>query len=409
MKLWIKYIIGIILGIAAYYILPVDSPVVSQFIEGASEFSIRFGRYTLVPMLLFGISYSFFKLRETKQLTKTIFWTFSGIISSTLALLCLGIISIIIIKIPRFQITGEKITEIPTIDIKNLIMQMFPYSSFDAINGGMFVLPVFVLAGFFGAGCASDKIASKPIISLIESATKLCYTVSNFFVEWISAGMIAITCYWFIQARGFFKSNIFVPLSLMLLVDLILFAVVICPVALKLFCRDPKPFNVLYASICPVIAAFFSADSNFSLQVNMHHGRGSLGIHEQTNNFVYPLFSVFGRGGTALVISICFVTILRSYSLLGFVFSDIIWLFVTSFGISFVLGAIPSGGTFLAIGVLCTIYGRGFEAGYLLLRTAAPILCSFAAAFDAVSAMYGSYLTAVKTKSFEHIELKHFV
>lgn len=101
--------------------------------------------------------------------------------------------------------------------------------------------------------------------------------------------------------------------------------------------------------------------------------------------------------------------ILRSYSSLGYSAFDILWIFVAAFAISLVLSSLPSGGTFIALTILCTMYGRGFEAGYLLLRPAAPVFCSFAAAFDAVSAVFGTYIVAVKTKQFEHVEVKHFI
>jgi hypothetical protein len=55
------------------------------------------------------------------------------------------------------------------------------------------------------------------------------------------------------------------------------------------------------------------------------------------------------------------------------------------------------------------MYGRGFEAGYLLLRPVVPVLCSFATAFDALSSITGTYIVAVKTKKIDKIELKHYI
>ena len=130
---------------------------------------------------------------------------------------------------------------------------------------------------------------------------------------------------------------------------------------------------------------------------------------KESSDVTVPLFSIFARGGSALVTSICFIMILRSYSSLGFTAADVLWIFFTTFAISLVLGSLPSGGAFISLTVLCTMYSRGFEAGYLLLRPAAPIFCSFAAAFDAVSCIFGSYVVAVKTRKFEHVDLKHYI
>ncbi|MCR4821642.1 MAG: cation:dicarboxylase symporter family transporter [Treponema sp.] len=409
MKVWIKYLIGTLLGILAAFILPMHIPAVDSVVATASEIAIRFGRYSLLPLLFFGTAMSLYNLRYKKQILKTSLWTVITIVGSSLILVFIGLLSILIVSIPRIPITGEKISELPAINIKAMIISVFPYSSFDSFKDGLYLLPVFVLAAFAGGACASDTNASKPVLSIFESALKLCQTISAFFVEWLSVLMIAVSCYWVLQARTIFEVKTFVPICLMLLVDFIIVAGIVYPLVLRLLCKDLRPYHVLYASICSIITGFFSGDSNLTLMTNLRHNKESLGIHDESNNFTLPLFSIFARGGTALVTTICFVTILRSYSSLGFTFFDVIWIFAVALIISFALGSFPQGGTFVALTAICSMYGRGFEAGYLLLRPAAPILCSFAAAFDVLSAITGSYIVAVKTKKIDKIDLRHYI
>ncbi len=409
MKVWIKYLIGTILGITAAFILPMHIPAVDSALATLSEIALRFGRYALLPLLFFGTSMSLFNLRRKKQILKTGIWTSLTIVGSTLILVFIGLVTILIVSLPRIPITGEKISDVPAIGIKSMILSVFPFSGFESLMEGIYLLPAFILAAFAGAACASDINDSKPVLSLLESAMKLTQTISAFFIEWLSVGMIAISCYWLMQARTIFESSTFVPVFIMLLVDFAIVAGVIYPLILRLLCKDLRPYHVLYASICSILTSFFSGDTNLSLLTIYRHNKESLGIHDESNNFSLPLFAIFARGGTALVTSICFVTILRSYSSLGFTFFDVIWIFAVSFIISFALGSFPQGGTFVALTVICSMYGRGFEAGYLLLKPATPILCSFAAAFDALSAITGSYIVAVKTKKIDKIELKHYI
>ena len=409
MKVWIKYLIGTVLGIIAAFILPLNIPQIDSAVSAFSEFAIRFGRYALIPLIFFGTAMSFFNLRSKKHILKTSIWTAGTVIGSTLILVVLGLLTILIVQLPRIPITGEKISEVATINIKEMIFNIFPFSVFDSLKDGVYLLPIFFLAAFLGGVCASDTNDSKPILSVIESAMKICQTMSAFFVEWLSIGMIAISCYWVLQARTIFAVSTFIPLFFMLLIDFIIVAGIIYPLILRLLCKDLRPYHVLYASICSIITGFFSGDSNLTLLTNQRHTKESLGLHNESNYFSLPLFSIFARGGTALVTAICFVTILRSYSSLGFTFFDVIWIFAVSFIISFALGAFPQGGTFVSLTVICAMYGRGFEAGYLLLKPVTPILCSFAAAFDVLSAITGSYIVAVKTKKFDKIELKHYI
>jgi Na+/H+-dicarboxylate symporter len=409
MKVWIKYLIGIALGIAAYFILPLNTPIVNYFMTAFSEFAVRFGRYALAPLLFFSASYAFFRLKDSKTFLKTFSWAAGLLLVFTLVLLALGVVSALFVELPRIPITGEKMTELPDISIKELLLQVFPFSGFDSLRDGVYLLPLFVFSAFAGFGCAAEKEIAKPVVSFLEAASKICYSILSFVVEWLSVGMIAIACNWLISTKAFFETRIFIPLTTVIFVDFLIFAVILCPLLIRILCKDPRPFHVLYASITPLLAAFFSGDTNLAMQVNMRHGRESLGIRDETNSLTFPFFSIFSRGGTALVIAICFVTILRSYSKLGIKVDDVVWLFSASFFISFILCAIPSGGTFVALTLLCTMYGRGMAAGYLLLKSAAPVLCSFAAVFDVTSAIYASYITAVKMKTIDHTEIRHYI
>src|SRR5574344_297419 len=409
MKLWIKYLLGIALGIAAAFILPFDSPSAASFLAAVTELAVRFGRYTLLPILFFGVMTAVFKLRDSKVILKTSLWTAAVIAGSSLMLTLLGLISILIVKLPRIPITVEKVSTVSTLGIKNLIMQIFPYSGFDAVKEGVYLLPCFVFAGFAGAGCTTDKTASKAVITVAESASRLCYSIMCFFTECLAVGMIAVSCYWVITSRAVLATGVYTPLIIMLTVDLLLAVGVAYPLVLRFLCNDIRPYRVLYASICPMLTAFFSGDTNLSLVLTMRHGKESLGIHQRVNSVTFPLFSIFGRGGAALVLSVCFVVILRSYSSLGFTLADVLWILISTFSLSFVLAGLPTGGPFIALMVLCTMYSRGFETGYLLLKPAAGVICSFAAAIDAVSSLYGSYIVAVKTHMIEHIEIKHYI
>lgn len=409
MKLWLKYLIGIAIGIAAAVLLPPDSAQAASLLDFFVEIVTRFGRYTLLPLLFFSIFTACYKLRDEKLLVHTSLWTFGIIFVSTAGLVVLGLLSTLIVKLPRIPITIEKMTEIPSLNIQDLLRRIFPYSGFEALIDGAYIFPCFVFAGFAGAGAASDKNATKSAVTLFDSLSKLCYIVMNLFTEILAIGMIAIMTKWTTTFITVIRSGVYTPLILMLTVDLILVVFLIYPLILRFLCHDMHPYRVLYASITPFLVAFFSGDTNLTLVLGMRHGKESLGIRRRINSVTYPLFSIFARGGSALVQAISFVLILRSYSPLSISFVDILWIAGISFVLSFALGAMPTGGPFFAITIMCLMYGRNFDAGYLLLKNAAPIICAYAAAIDAVTAMVGSYIVGVKTKMIHHQDVKKFI
>ncbi|MCI6322378.1 cation:dicarboxylase symporter family transporter [Treponema porcinum] len=409
MKLWIKYLIGALFGAAFAFILPLGNEQVAAAVSFVTEIVVRFGRYMVVPVVFFTAVIAFNRLRDTKMLFKTGIWTGGVIVASSLLLTVTGLLSILIVKLPRIPITVETVSESASLGVGDLIKSLLPYSAFETLNNGSFILAAFFFAMLVGTASTADPVLFKPVTQLADSLSKLMYNISVIFTEFLSVGMVAVLCSWTIQFRGVLTSGVFAPLILMLLVDFIFIAGVVYPLIIRYLCHDPHPYRILYASVCSVVTAFFSGDTNLVLQLNMRHGKESLGVRRRINGVVHPLFSIFARGGSALVTAISFIVIWRSYSSLSIPFTDILWITAVSFGISFLLGGFPAGGAFVSISVLCMLYSRGFENGFLLLKPAAPIICSFAAAFDALTAIFGSYIIAVKTKLVEHHGIKHYI
>lgn len=401
MKIWLKYLIGIVLGVLSALILPFGSLQGVSTLSFVTEFVIRIGRYTLIPLLLFSGIMAVYRLNDAKLIGKTSLWTFSVIIISSVLLTIIGFISIGVIKLPRIPIITEKVSQVTSIDFPNLIRSMIPFSSFESLSEGAFLLPCFIFALIIGAGCCMEHSNLKPILSLTDSFSELFFNISSIVIDFMSIGMIAIMCNWTIQFKSIIKSGVFTPLILMLTANFILIVGIIYPLLVKKLCRGGKPIKVLSSCVVPFFISFFSGDTNLTLSANMRLGKEKLGIRQRTNGFVYPLFSIFARGGSALTVIISFVVIWRSYSPLNIDFIDMLWISGTALLLSFLLGGMPTGGTFVALTVLCTMYGRGMETGYLLLKPAAPIIGSFAALLDTATAMFGTYIVANNTKTIE--------
>ena len=401
--------IGIALGIITAVLLPVDSAAGANVLQFLTDLFIRFGRYLVVPIVFSSAIISINKLRSSKLLLKSTAWTFGIIILTSLLVAFVGLVSILLVKLPRIPITNDIAGEITGIDVKALILALYPDSAFDALKEGSFLLVSFLFGGFIGWESASDLVAFKPVFALADSLSQLFYHISVFFTEMMAIFSIAIVCNWAISFRAAFATGIYTPLIIMLICDFIFIAGILYPLILRFVCHDPHPYRVLYASLAPMMLAFISGDTNLVLPLTIRHGKESLGIKRRSSGFTYPLFSIFARGGSALVSVISFVVIWRSYSSLNIPFGDILWIFGFSFIFSFMLGGLPSGCAFVLVTILCQNYARGFETSFLLLKPAALMISSFAMLFDTVTAMFGSYLISVKNKTIEHHRAQHFI
>lgn len=401
MKLWLKYLIGAALGLAAALILPLDSLQGAAALSFITDIIVRIGRYTLLPLLFFSGIMAVVRMREDGLIARASIWTFGTIALSSLLLTALGFISIVIVRLPRIPITTERAAELSTLNLKEFCRMIFPNSAFESLTQGSFLLPAFFFAVIIGIGCCMEHSNIKPVLSLADALSELFYNVTVIFTELFSAGIVFVMCSWAIQFRDVLKSGVFTPLIIMLAIDFVILVGVIYPLVVVSVCRNGKPLKVLRASIAPFLVAFLSGDTNLALPVETRLGKEMLGIRQRVNGFAFPLFSIFARGGTALVSIISFVVIWRSYSTLNIEFFDMLAISMTAFMLSFVMGSLPVGGTFVTLTILCSIFGRGMETGYLLLKPAAVIIGSFSALFDAATVMFGSYIVANNTRTIE--------
>ena len=415
MKIWVKYLIGIALGLLSALILPVPG---QEFLYSILGILIRLGGYVLIPFVFFSAIMAIYRLNDAKLVGKTVLWSVILIVGSSLLLTIIGFISSVVVKLPNLPIiTIADPNPDSFSNVHDLVDTMIPFSRIVAphsyegkiipalISQNDFLIFGFIFAMILGAGCCIEHSNLKPVLSLVDSLSELFYNIITVFTDLLSIGMIAIMCRWFINIKGVLASGQFTPLIITLSVIFILVAGVIYPLIVRFVCNSGKPYKVLSACVVPFFTAFLTGDTYLTLPVNMRLGKEKLGIRQRTNGFSYPLFAIFARGGSALAVIISFAVISRSYSgSLGLDFFDMLWISGAAFFFSFLLGGIPAegkyAGTFAALKVLCTMYGHG-NSGYLLLIDAAPIIACFAALFDAATAMFGTYIVANKTKTIE--------
>ncbi len=409
MKLWIKYLLGCIIGIAAAYLIPDTLMQDTHVLSVLTELALRTGRYILVPVLFFSVTVGVCYLRESRMLIKTTVSVVLITVFSTLLFTALGLASVLIVRMPRIPISVDRVSQSATLGIADLLLKLFPWSGFESLIDGVFLLPMIVFACFAGVGCSVDRNASKPTVTLFDSLASVCSIIMSFFIDLISIGLIAISCTWALTWFQVFSSGLYNSLIILLAVNLAIIGLVLYPILVRLICKERHPYRVLYAGIAPLLTAFFSGDTNLSLAVATRPIKESLGVRRRCGNYTLPLFSIFARGGTALVTSVSFIIILRSYSSLGIAFGDILWIGGVSCFCSLFLGGLPTGGAYTALMVMCAMYGRGFEAGYLLIRPVAPIIGSFACAIDALTMLFGTFITANKLGMAERRDIHFFI
>lgn len=409
MKVWFKLLIGSLLGIILGSLLPNDNQNVLSILGWLESMAIRIGRYGMVPILIFSLTIAIYELRQDAQFWQLLFRSFLLILGSAVFVVASGILVTMIFPPARIPIQFEEPVEPISLNVPQAALELFPSNMFSALfTDGVYLLPLCVFAFFLGMGLSYDRVYTKPVISLIDSLSRIFYHVASFFSEILGFIIIILAAYWAFRFHGVLEAGVFRDLILLLGVFSVILGFVILPLLLYSIKPKVNPWAVLYGSLGPALAAFFSGDINFSLLVVFRHVKENLGARRRSNAVTTTLFAVFGRAGSAMVAAAAFIVIIKSYSSLGLTLSDVVSIGLRAVLISFLL-ARHSAAAYTALAVLCIGYGRGYEAGYIILKPLAFYLIAIGAFLDVMINCFAGFVIARISGFQEDRKTRHFI
>ncbi|MEW5817870.1 MAG: cation:dicarboxylase symporter family transporter [Spirochaetota bacterium] len=410
MKIWIKLLAGTCIGVLLGILLPKSDPQIKELFSYLSELAINVGRYGLLPLLFFSISIGTYELKQEQKLLRIYGRVFLYCVLSTALLVLIGSLSILIISPDRIPIIIEKEAAYNLPGMKEILLTIFPKNLFKVfMTDGSFLFPVCFLSFFLGLNFNFDRLITKPVVQFFDAMSRIFYQINSFFTELLGLGFIALSAFLIIQLRSTQELDLFMQIIVILCIDTVLIAFGIYPGILYLMGIKDNPFKWLYAIIAPALAGFVSKDSHFSLAFLIRHGKENLGIPRKIGSTTFTFFAVFGKAGTALVTTVTFIVILKSYSSLGINFIQVLWVMTFSFLVSFILGSVPGLGTIVALSILCSGYGKGVEEGYLILKPIAPLLVSFGVFLDVITSAFISLIVARLEESLKEVHASDYI
>ena len=406
MKIWIKLLIGSLIGLAAGFFIPVQA---QGLFDSVSSLLIGIGRYALFPFIFFSLGIGTSELRQEKRLLRVYFSIFKYLVLAAGLLIVIGTLSVLVFPPERIPITIEADRAFIPVGVVDGLKVIFPRNLFAVFFGsGDFLLPVVVLAFLLGLNMDFDRQLTRPVVQLFDSLSRIFYHLNSLIVELFAIALIAIAAAR-ISHLSHAELGMYKQIIIIVAVDVVVVAFGVFPGALYLMGIRENPYRWLYASIGPAIAGLFTGDQYISLGIVTKHGKESLGVPRMVGSAVYPLFAILGRAGTAMVATVSFILILRSYSSLEITFLQTLWVMFFSFVVSFILGAMPGNGAFFAIFMLCSLYAKGLQEGYLILKTIAPLLVSFGAFIDVLTSAFVSLLIAREENVWTEVEAENFI
>jgi Na+/H+-dicarboxylate symporter len=358
--------------------------------------------------MVFSLTIGIYELRQDRKFWSLLVRAFFLLAGISVFVIVLGIGVTLLLSPGRIPVLIEQQSGEIFFSPAQNILDIFSSNMLSVLSvDGVYIFPLCVFAFFLALGLRYDRNYTKPVISLIDSISRIFFHIATFFSELLGLLIIVLAAYWAIQYRAVFSTGVFVPIIRMLMIYAVVLVFVVLPMIL--FFVSHTPWKVLYGCLGPAIAAFFSGDYNFSIPVLMIHMKNNLGIRRRSSSITVALFSTFGRSGSAMVACVAVIVIIQSYSSLGIPGIGILNIGITAFFLSFLLARNSSDAAFTALAVLCMRYGHGFETGYLILKPIAFYLISIGTFIDIVITAFGSFVTARLSGFQEEKNIKRFI
>ncbi|GHU40597.1 transporter [Spirochaetia bacterium] len=410
MKVWVKLLIGSILGFVLGTLLPSENTSVAAALDFLYKLVLGAGRYTAAPIVVFSLTIGIYELRQDGCFWKLLFRSFLVLITGSVFVIGLGMAVTLIFSPDRIPILiDEQAGEIIFNSAQN-ILDIFPSNMLTVFAGdGKYLFPFCVLAFAIAIGLGYDRNYTKPVLALIDSLSRIFFHIATLFSEIFAVLIIVLSAYWSWQYKNVVNISVFTSVMRLLLIFSLILTLLVFPLFLYFLKHNQKPWKTLYGILAPAISAFFSGDMNFNIPILLMHLKENLGIRRRSSAVTVSLWSTFGRCGSAMVASVAFIVILKSYSSLDIGLVDVISIGVRALLISFLLARNSADAAYMALAVLCMQYGRGFENGYLILKPVAFYLIAVGAFLDVVITALGSFIVASLSGFMEERPVKKYI
>jgi Na+/H+-dicarboxylate symporter len=409
MKVWIKLLIGTVLGILLGQFLP-NYTVIRDALLWLESFAIQLGRYIVIPVMIFSVTIAVYELRQSSEFWPLVFKSLLVLLGVAVFIIGSGTLITWVFPPARIPILIEEQSTPASLDALANISDLFPSNMFSVFTGdGIYLFPVCVCAFFIGIGLSYDRTFTKPVIALIDSCSRIFYHIASFFSEILGIVIIVLAASWSFHFNEIMKVDAFRNFALFSALVCVVLTLGILPLFFYLLRPRSNPWVVLYGSISTALAGFFSGDINFTIPVLFLHAKESLGVRRRSNAITISLFSTFGRAGSAMVAMIAFMVIIKSYSTLGIKTMDIFFMAIRALALSFLLARYPGNGAYSMLIFLCDGYGKGFEAGYLILKPLAFYLIALGTFMDAMITLFAAYALGKMSEMQEEKNVREFI
>jgi Na+/H+-dicarboxylate symporter len=384
MKLWLKYSFGIILGTALFFVVPRNLLDTGGAFALASELAIRIGCYVCVILLSTNIPIAIVKLYEEKKFWPILLRSIFFFTASSLVATVLGLAAAFIFGQWRLPLLTDSASASGSILVQ-VLFEVFPKNPGAlVVNPSEFAFPILIFSLITGLAMAHDPLAAKPTSNLLDSMSRILYTINTFITEILGILLIPITARSLHMVTVTLYSVNYMRFLATCAAAATFVFLVLFPLALFFALGKQNPFPHIFSSFPAALTSLFSGNLRFSVGTIIRQSRENLGIKRRYGGITLPVSLLFGRAGTAFISAMAAVSILSSYSPIAASFTNLVLLVLLIPAATILSGVSATGSIISVLTISSGLFARGFENGYLILVPIAIHLSMMAAFFDAI-------------------------
>lgn len=312
---WI--IIGMLAGILVGFIfLKVGGTFTTDYLKPFGTIYINLLKFMVVPVVLFSIMSGVISLNDLKKVGSVGIKTFIYYICTTALAVVIGLVVVNCFK-GFFPVLDSSVTagleyeaaEAPK--VMDVIVNIFPDNLLKPmVDTNM--LPVIVIAIFFGAGVLAAGEKGKMIANLVESMDEVVMKVLMMIIKLTPIGVFCL------MADVVAVNGAKVVGSLALVVGIayigyILHLVIVYSLSVK-FLAGMSPIRFFKGMAAAMLTAFTTTSSNATLPVNIECCN-DMGAEPEISSFVLPLGATINMDGTAIYQAVATVFIACCYGI----------------------------------------------------------------------------------------------
>ena len=310
---WI--IIGMLAGIAVGLIfLKIGGTFTTDYLKPFGTIYINLLKFMVVPVVLFSIMSGVISLNDLKKVGSVGIKTFIYYICTTALAVVIGLVVVSCFKgffpvLDSSVTSGLKYEATEAPKIMDVIVNIFPDNLLKPmVDTNM--LPVIVIAIFFGAGVLAAGEKGKMIANIVDSMNEVVMKVLMMIIKLTPIGVFCL------MADVVAVNGAKVVGSLALVVGVaytgyILHLVIVYSLSAK-FLAGMSPIKFFKGMAAAMLTAFTTTSSNATLPVNIECCN-DMGAEPEISSFVLPLGATINMDGTAIYQAVATVFIACCY------------------------------------------------------------------------------------------------